>query len=177
MLLLVPAGSCNCCQQQCPDLIGNTCLRWAAAPAYSGGLQQACFLAFSKCPARFVNSTLHCQHAAQCLFYMCLSPVTPMTPCLVSCCMPCPATGAPDRFVFECLSGVRQEGVMGAVLADGMGLGKTFQVSLYKLICFCALSLAAICVTVMLAQLPLPGGCQIPCVHRCMVIATAIQAK
>lgn len=25
------------------------------------------------------------------------------------------------RFVFECLSGVRQEGVMGAVLADGMG--------------------------------------------------------
>lgn len=27
------------------------------------------------------------------------------------------------RFVFECLSGVRQQGISGAVLADGMGLG------------------------------------------------------
>ncbi|WIA39238.1 hypothetical protein OEZ86_005361 [Tetradesmus obliquus] len=31
------------------------------------------------------------------------------------------------KFVFECLTGVRQEGMYGAVLADGMGLGKTFQ--------------------------------------------------
>lgn len=40
------------------------------------------------------------------------------------------------RFVFECLSGVRQEGMCGAVLADGMGLGKTFQTiaSLYCLL-------------------------------------------
>jgi hypothetical protein len=40
------------------------------------------------------------------------------------------------RFVFECLSGVRQQGVSGAVLADGMGLGKTFQTiaSLYCLL-------------------------------------------
>jgi hypothetical protein len=32
-----------------------------------------------------------------------------------------------DRFIFECLTGVRQEGCFGAVLCDGMGLGKTFQ--------------------------------------------------
>lgn len=40
------------------------------------------------------------------------------------------------RFVFECLSGVRQQGISGAVLADGMGLGKTFQTiaSLYCLL-------------------------------------------
>lgn len=40
------------------------------------------------------------------------------------------------RFVFQCLSGVRQAGVYGAVLADGMGLGKTFQTiaSLYCLL-------------------------------------------
>jgi hypothetical protein len=31
------------------------------------------------------------------------------------------------RFVFECLSGLRQAGMAGCVLADGMGLGKTFQ--------------------------------------------------
>ena len=31
------------------------------------------------------------------------------------------------RFIFECLTGVRQEGCYGAVLCDGMGLGKTFQ--------------------------------------------------
>lgn len=31
------------------------------------------------------------------------------------------------RFVFSCLCGTRQDGVSGAVLADGMGLGKTFQ--------------------------------------------------
>jgi hypothetical protein len=31
------------------------------------------------------------------------------------------------RFIFSCLCGVRQDGVSGAVLADGMGLGKTFQ--------------------------------------------------
>ncbi|KAF8064561.1 rhp54 [Scenedesmus sp. PABB004] len=40
------------------------------------------------------------------------------------------------KFVFECLSGVRQGGVFGAVLADGMGLGKTFQTvaSLHQLL-------------------------------------------
>lgn len=31
------------------------------------------------------------------------------------------------KFVFECLSGVSKEGFTGAVLCDGMGLGKTFQ--------------------------------------------------
>ncbi len=35
-----------------------------------------------------------------------------------------PAFYALCRFVFECLSGVRQQGIQGAVLADGMGLGK-----------------------------------------------------
>jgi hypothetical protein len=31
------------------------------------------------------------------------------------------------RFVFECLAGLRQAGMQGCVLADGMGLGKTVQ--------------------------------------------------
>eukprot|EP00775_Hariotina_reticulata_P005925 gene5925-6165_t len=40
------------------------------------------------------------------------------------------------RFIFECLSGVRKDGCFGAILADGMGLGKTFQTiaSLYCLL-------------------------------------------
>lgn len=31
------------------------------------------------------------------------------------------------KFIFSCLCGVKQDGVSGGVLADGMGLGKTFQ--------------------------------------------------
>jgi hypothetical protein len=56
------------------------------------------------------HPTAACQQPAHPLF---LKPVPLLPACLPVAC----------RFVFECLSGVRQQGISGAVLADGMGLG------------------------------------------------------
>lgn len=47
--------------------------------------------------------------------------------------------------MFECLSGVRQQGISGAVLADGMGLGKQQQQGMQQLGLLRMLPLACLC--------------------------------